>query len=399
MQKNSMLKFLKKRRTGFTLVELLMVIVILALLIALLLPAITGAVRNAREAGSVAEMNAISQALSDFKSQFNEYPPSRIVVAEDGNYSAANLGTYAYLGPRTVAALRKYWPRMSISTSGAPGSIPGPGYYDFNGNGVNDHATPYVLNGPQCLVFFLGGIPQPTASGGTTGFAVTGFAKNPSNPMQTSASTTNRIPPLYEFNNSRLIADPNHINGVPGYIDSLGSFDNPLSPPFYAYFSAYSGVGYDPGDYDVAELDSNGSTAMLGAFQTNNSANANYMTGTNFISSAPPNPYLNDVPVPTLSTGHVDTTGTGIAARARAYQNPNSFQIISPGYDRLYGIGGQYLATVIGADRLPFVQGAANANTFQTALANSDVTSASLSADARVREKDNLTSFAPGRLD
>ena len=63
---------------GFTMVELLAVILILAVLIALLLPALNGALKTARNAAVGAEINQLAQALASFKANYGDYPPSRV---------------------------------------------------------------------------------------------------------------------------------------------------------------------------------------------------------------------------------------------------------------------------------------------------------------------------------
>src|SRR5438045_2228392 len=107
------------RRVAFTLVELLMVIVIVGILIGLLVPAIAAAVRTARDAAVTAEIQGLVQALTEFKSKYGDYPPSRVVIAENGDYTTANLGGLAALGPRSLSALRRFWPRMAVSTTSA----------------------------------------------------------------------------------------------------------------------------------------------------------------------------------------------------------------------------------------------------------------------------------------
>src|SRR5262245_66665838 len=72
-----------KRPRGFTLGELLIVIVILGILLALLLPAINGALRSARNAAAQSETNQMLQAPGSFKSKYGHYSPSRLCLAEE----------------------------------------------------------------------------------------------------------------------------------------------------------------------------------------------------------------------------------------------------------------------------------------------------------------------------
>lgn len=388
--------------SGFTLVELLVVIVILALLIGMLVPAIQGAVRKTREAGCVADINLIAQALASFKAKFNDYPPSRIVLVENGNFSVNNLSgnpTLKALQARSITYLRKFWPRVVINTADAAvTTIPG-GWYDFDGDGNNNGASPYMLTGSQCLTFFLGGIPQFSPG---AGWAMTGFGKNPANPFQNATVTTNRTAPFMEFQGSRLVIDPTNAvpppNGFPGYLDNLGSYSDQNEPPLYAYFSSYAGAGYDPDDCNMSEPATDGSQPRIfGAFNTRNAAFGTYIEGSTTICSSPaPNPYTADPPVPTDDSGKVVTT----SAKPTIYLNAQSYQIISPGYDRLYGIGGQY-TTKYENTTVPFVVtsgGGYKGNTWQTQLANSNVTGQDLPADTRTVENDNLTNLASGRL-
>src|SRR3954447_10020916 len=174
---------------GFTLVELLVVVVILALLIAFLLPAINSAIRTGRNASAQAEINQMAAALAQFKTQYGVYPPSRLYLNESGDYSVATMtanftglsaAAASSLSQRSVSYLRRIWPRMTLSTTAITGH---PLQYDFDGSGAV--SPPKILQGAECLVFFLGGIPQVTDNGT---FGVTGFAKDPVNPMR-SANT------------------------------------------------------------------------------------------------------------------------------------------------------------------------------------------------------------------
>jgi len=355
-------------RAGFTLIELLVVIVVLAMLVGLLLPAIMGAVKKANQAAVTAEINALSQALEEFHSKYGTYPPSRIVISETGNYNSTYLGTGKnLLAQRSMAALRKIFPRIQLSTSGAVG----PGY-DVNGNNTIDSAA-YVLTGPECLVLFLGGIPQKTDAG----WAVTGFSKNPVNPFENNLKTTNRTPPLFEFNNGRLVTNilnPNYKDGLefPGYLDSLGAPSETTVLPFYCYFSAYGGVGYDPGDVDFQEPSSDGNIAQIqGPFRAPNAPGSVASSVAGVVVSPAPNPYTTSSPI--------------LTPQPPTWVNPNKYQIISAGSDRLFGIGGQFISN--GNNRLPLDAAVVTAS------------GQALTSNTRTVEKDNLTNFASGTLD
>ena len=409
------------RRYGFTMVELLVVILVLAILLGLLIPAVMRAIGSAKDAAVAAEINQMAQALADFKDRYGTYPPSRIIVSETGNYSSSgprNIGTYAnsILAARSISALRRIFPKMMLSTTGPVPGIPGI-FYDFNGNGsVTQAPDPaYILEGPDCLVFFLGGIPLQTANG----WGMTGFGTNPSNPMASAVPypptmtvptypySSNRTPPLFEFNNGRLddnipvsASGNGSQNGIPEYYDSLTSHATGSLDGFYAYFSSYEGVGYDPGDCDsaVQEQDDQGN-AEYGAFMTNNIAGAPSSVRNDFIKSPPPNPYANDTPIPQASNGSVDTNPSTMY-RPRAYQNPQTFQIISCGRDRQWGIGGQYISNVP-SGRLPLINPTnlnASYGGSQTTTATFAITGA-MDPNVRLREQDNITNFSSGRLE
>jgi prepilin-type N-terminal cleavage/methylation domain-containing protein len=386
-------------RGGFTLIELGIVIVIIGILAALLLPAINGAVRRARDASVNSEINLMAQAMASFKSTYGDYPPSRVLLVESGDYSSFLTGTNltqpvstflgipAYAGDITVAQLaqrsiqtmRKFWPRAVLgSTAPLPaGAIPG-GFYDYNGNGTNDGA--YVLDGRECLVFFLGGIRQLDASGN---FGMTGFAKDPRNPFANSnmANGSSRAAPLFEFAGNRLKIPIEKqsgtvplVSGIPAYYDP---FQTPGSPVFYAYFSAYGG-NYDPNDVNAIdpsnpgsyEIDINNNLLNL-TLQVNFPVTPAPAAGNpNRVNSPPPNPYTNSATDAPTSL-------------ALSYFNSQSFQIIAAGADAHYGAGGQYTpdaTTVLPQEPPP-----------------------SLSPPApmldRTYEKDNLTNFHNGRLE
>jgi len=388
-------------RRGFTLVELLVVFVVLALLIALLLPAINGAVRSARNAAVSSEISQLAQALAQFKSAHNVYPPSRIILSETGNYSVADLkasgnkilaamttAELTALTNRSVSYLRRIWPKMVLSTSGAVTGMPG-GNYDFNGDGTVGQV--HVLDGAECLVFFLGGLPGTVGTGQMT---VTGFSQNPANPalaaimkdgsgnIVSNPLGQNRSAPMYEFRGGRLVDNypQNNAgakgNGFPEYLDGLSGTE---AQPF-VYFSSYEGGGYDPDDVNYPEEGNKTDGTLAAASWTADGTVSSGIAGFFFNkakSSPSPNPYTNGAPLKGGTTVNPE------------YMNKNTFQIFSAGYDGQFGIGGAYVAT--GNETLPYV------STYGEVFNSSP--SAGLSTAIRDRERDNLTNFKGGRLD
>jgi len=369
---------------GFTLVELLLVLLILAVLIALLLPALNGALKTARSAAVGGEINQLAQALASFKSRYGDYPPSRIYLSEDGNLQPnvtnlygpvnGNAGdiTYAQLGQRSIAAMRKFFPRVVFNLGTPTGN-----WYDFNGNGVVD--GPYILQGHECLVFFLGGIPQYTAFG----YAASGFGKDPTNPFTNNlvglpGYSGNRQTPFFEFVSIRLVLDPAGTSGIPAYLDSLGNAppqanSNPPPPSstpinFYAYFSAYGNGGYDPNDVNFISENYDPTSKTYPKLGYN--VNFPVTGATNALSPAP-NPYTSTVTVP----------GT----LAATFLNPQSFQIISSGIDGTYGVGGLYSPDL--NEALPFDS------------ANNPYLNNTVGPGIRTVERDNVTNFHNGKLE
>jgi general secretion pathway protein G len=225
-----------------------------------------------------------------------------------------------------------------------------------------------ILSGDECLVFFLGGLPQhvSTASGG--GLAVTGFNRDPQNPFTLATQNTgtaSRTTPLFEFAPQRLVDVDG--DGYPSYIDPLSANNAPADQHPYSYFSAYANNGYDPNDCNSGELDEFGNPVVR-SFYVNFVVN----NGTNprVAASTAPNPYTIGDADPSNPTTNMN------------WVNPQTFQIISAGRDGLWGLGGPYDASST-SNRLPIYSTNDPANA--TAV--------------RPTERDNITNFSGGRLD
>jgi prepilin-type N-terminal cleavage/methylation domain-containing protein len=371
--------------SGFTLVELLAVIVILSLLVALLLPAIGNAVKTAKNAQVTAEINTLASSLAAFRGSFGEFPPSRVILCENGDYSNSNVaaatvstpnaidqGSVA-IGQRSLSYFRRFWPRLPVSTTG-PTRGPGTAAYlagdktwlDFNGDGILN-PNPVVLMGDECLVFFLGGVPQKVTTANVVSWGMTGLSRNIVNPFLSGlTASSNRTNPYFEFKADRL-ADVDG-DGYPSYADPLNT------GKVYAYFSSYGGSGYDPSDvnFDVGhkfvEADEAGAASPISltfrvGFPTASGNASGYFRAT----SPSPNPYT--------------STPTNMPSTNPIYLMPQSYQILSAGADGLYGVGGMYSKD---AD-VPLPVDPAN-------------TTPSSDPVLRHREFDNLTNFNTGRL-
>ena len=208
------------RRSGFTLIELMVVIVIISILMALILPVIGGAIKNTRVTGVVNEISQLDAAIAKFKADHGIEPPSSIVLCEtnaDWQKNAASM-----------ALIRQIWPQFDF------------GAHDINGD--NTQNGPWSLSVGECLVFFLGGMngndaPSATAQNNIAGHIgpCTGFSKNPASPFDRGGSS--REAALFEFLPARF-TDINN-NGFPEYKDNLPGQTKP-----YLYYSGYDGQGY-----------------------------------------------------------------------------------------------------------------------------------------------------------
>ena len=190
------------RRTAFTLVELLMVILIIGMLISLLLPAVNAARLRAREAVMTSTIEQMVIATEAWKNQHGGYPPDR-----------------AWSDAEMLTALRRAWPRMTWTPQ--------------------DLAIVKSMDQAEIIVFWLGGIYD--------GVRMTGFSLDPRNPLAgpdvdhdpfMRGVLSQRTPPLYAFEETRL--EDTDKDGFPEYYVEHPMLTNaPI-----VYFSARPNAGY-----------------------------------------------------------------------------------------------------------------------------------------------------------
>jgi len=212
------------RRAGFTLVEIMVVMVIIGLLAAILVPVLGGILRRTNEAAVKVEISSLESALGDFKARFGCNPPDHLHLHE----SAAGWAS----DPEGRSKVLAIWPRFRFD-------VPRD-YLD----GVSNNSSGEVhLSGAECLVFFLGGMPKKDANGR---FSMTGFSKNPLNPFApiTPGTDESRDGPFFDFPSARLHEHERSPDAPDGYPDFRDSLNNQTAP--YLYLSSANGRGYDP---------------------------------------------------------------------------------------------------------------------------------------------------------
>ncbi|MFT3878942.1 MAG: prepilin-type N-terminal cleavage/methylation domain-containing protein [Gemmatales bacterium] len=207
-----------RNRSGFTIVELLVVIGIILIILAMILPLIMRIMQAVEETQVSREVKLLDQACEQFKATFGRYPPGRIMICEDmRGYQKAieqhlcqdrpvadptHQKALAYLAMMSMEYLQSIFPGIDLNAG-----------HDWNGDGVIDDRQ-YYLNGNEAMVFLLGGMRYGKGAVDTLGTNRSGgqgFSTDKTQPTKTTTGT--RLGPFFEFDQTRILYEVT--TGVP----------------------------------------------------------------------------------------------------------------------------------------------------------------------------------------
>ena len=137
---------MKREKTGFTLVELLTVLAIVAMLVGLLIPSLTLIRNTAKEAKQKAQLTEIGLALTAFRNDYGDYPPSHWMLPPGApgapgpvDYCGAQKLAEALLGWDLIGFHPKSaWRADGLDVAGGPLSYDPAKVRDVDGDGVAD---------------------------------------------------------------------------------------------------------------------------------------------------------------------------------------------------------------------------------------------------------------------
>lgn len=141
---------MERKKTGLTVVELLIVLGIIAILVGLLVPALSAVKKMAKETKQKAQLSTIELALAAFKNDYGDYPPSNWTPVElTGDYCGAQKLAEALLGWDLLGFHpSSAWRSDGLDAGGGVGTYDPAQTRDNNSDGVldslNERKGPYL---------------------------------------------------------------------------------------------------------------------------------------------------------------------------------------------------------------------------------------------------------------
>ncbi|TWU60106.1 Type II secretion system protein G precursor [Rubripirellula tenax] len=302
-----------RKRAAFTLVEILTVIVIIGILAGISIPAITGALRNARNAAIRVEIEGMSQAIESYKLKYGDYPPdfSSWTIAEK-HYRRA----FPNIAQSELDLLRR------LTDDDTP-----PNDTDFT-VAIDPVHNPTRMDRAEALVWALGGFssdPELPFTGNGGPLSLVGTATPTSTIYQINSGRTNGLfnfkPGQYTLGTVDSAATLSLTNRYVSTDESRNTFSPGLAADlFMTYLSrdetSTPFVYFDSRTYDLFD-------AGVGDF--NGYAGAGGIV----------RPMMADLPNPRSVTTPYGSQTAALAAFR--FMNDKSFQIMSGGLDNTFG--------------------------------------------------------------
>ena len=323
-------------RRGFTLVEILVVIVIIGILAGLAIPAANVALRNVRTEAMKAECSNMARALEAYRLKYGEYPP---------DFSSVEIVDRHYrkifpeiLDSELLLLFRLTDNEADNSTTQIDGT---PGAY-----------VPVVMDRAEALVWALGGFSsdaqRPFTGPGGPLAAIPGTAGDPSNPAQWQYNTA-RDNAFFDFEVDKLSLSSPDASALFSYTNRIESTED----------AAHGGTGAvaiqtATDIFPVYRPDEDSSPFVYFDSRTYRLAGANlvvaetagvvqfngYATSIDNTTSVV-RPVFTDTLdsniQPDATSGYPDIP---TALRQYTFANANTFQVLGPGLDGHYGVIG-----------------------------------------------------------
>ena len=307
----------RKPNRGFTLVEVLTVIVIIGILAAISIPAIQIAVRKTKQGAQAVELSNLGRQIEQYALKYGDYPP-------DGSNEAV-----------FKRHMRKLFPRMAepdltiLSRLTDDSDDPDVDITTTNFSGV-------AMDRGEALVFFLGGfssdIQNPlTGPGGPLEFKDY-LNDGDTDNLDNYQYNTDRDNALFDFEPSRLTiarasetAPLESTDEVEMGTDDANHGGIDLLPAYRAVADEPAPIVYfDSRTYGV--IDSSVTPIVYNGFYADSVGGIR--------------PYKTELGIEPPPTGGYSGTAAEQEAAAFAavkFHNPDTFQIITPGLDGLFG--------------------------------------------------------------